>query len=1134
MAQNSELQLPKIVPASPVAQTFMRYGEIPMDYSTGVPNIQIPLFTMEGRKLSVPISISYHASGIKVNDIASEVGLGWALNCGGMVSRSVNGIRDEIKTGTRTFFNSDELYDSLLIAAPIWHAPSTSLSGIMNFERFLTETMNTYEDPMNDRYFYKLPAGGSGGFTYSYHDMADDSVITLPYRPLKIEKYVSNNKIDGFKITDENGTVYTFQAYLSNPYILSEWYLSEMISADATDTIKFNYITQTANTSVFLRSHTYSGPAKDIVGLYCYPENSLSSMNTSNSPLPGFNTPVLSSIVSSKAIVNFVYGTRDDFTYLKRLVEITVAPKNSPNDPIKRFEFTPKYFGSINDNNRRLGLDKLIISSPGDNRPQQYVFSYESTTLPPYPINMTLPKYSEDFWGYYNGANSNSLIPSDFITNSYDRQSFGGNRDPDPTDYYSKACMLKEIIYPTGGRTVFQFERHFAENIFPYKSDPAHRNGYVGGFRVQSITNFSDANEVANIKTFKYKYPQVKQITKNHFAYDQKYATETLQEGGPESPGGTCWSNYSREVVYSSSFLPLEVIPGLPVMYLEVEEYNGTQSLNAGKTVYSYKQPPIIPVSFPFFEHPNQFDGGNYVPELLSKSHYAFNGTGYYPVSKDENIYTTLHIKESNTGIKLTRTKIYDRPEYFMFSACDGTYPCDLQPAISEYINSVYSVDTKAFQGVSMVSVSKSYSYSPLDSTKFLQTTSLHEYNEQTLALEKKTTISSDGDELKTEYKYPHDYNLQEPYTTMVAKNILSPILSQSNFNSSLLLSKVETKYRNWGFNIIEPEFVQTQIGNTGQLENRINYLSYDALGNVTSVQRTDDNPISYLWGYNRTLPIGMVTGSKRTVFSENWSENFSYIGTTINNQLHSLNGNVTFPKSVNVSIECTFYKSNNHEAQFTINIYNSGNTLVHSFSNVMLYSLTQMSVSHQLVLPSGSYTAKAIVSHQSGSYVHEIFVNMSGTAIVQSEIPFHTSFEEDSDQVSSAFSKTGNKSHVGSYAVFIPPVPIGYGKLVISYWGKSGSAGQWTFVEQSVTPGSLGSQVTIGGSFTYIDDVRMYPERSQMTTYTYDPGIGITSQTDANNETIYYEYDEFNRLKNIRDKDKNVVTTYNYNYKGQ
>ena len=82
-------------PPTPQAAQFIRYGEIPVGHTTGVPQIEIPIYTISAGLIDIPISISYHASGFKVNDVASPVGLGWVLNANGwLISRIVQGIPD--------------------------------------------------------------------------------------------------------------------------------------------------------------------------------------------------------------------------------------------------------------------------------------------------------------------------------------------------------------------------------------------------------------------------------------------------------------------------------------------------------------------------------------------------------------------------------------------------------------------------------------------------------------------------------------------------------------------------------------------------------------------------------------------------------------------------------------------------------------------------------------------------------------------------------------------------------------------------------------------------------------------------------------------------------------------------------
>ncbi|WP_025740890.1 hypothetical protein [Aquimarina pacifica] len=51
------------------------------------------------------------------------------------------------------------------------------------------------------------------------------------------------------------------------------------------------------------------------------------------------------------------------------------------------------------------------------------------------------------------------------------------------------------------------------------------------------------------------------------------------------------------------------------------------------------------------------------------------------------------------------------------------------------------------------------------------------------------------------------------------------------------------------------------------------------------------------------------------------------------------------------------------------------------------------------------------------------------------------------------------------------------------------------------------------------------------VTTYTYDPLIGITSTTDPRGYTAYYEYDPKGRLLQTRDDEQNIIDRYYYDY---
>jgi hypothetical protein len=58
-----------------------------------------------------------------------------------------------------------------------------------------------------------------------------------------------------------------------------------------------------------------------------------------------------------------------------------------------------------------------------------------------------------------------------------------------------------------------------------------------------------------------------------------------------------------------------------------------------------------------------------------------------------------------------------------------------------------------------------------------------------------------------------------------------------------------------------------------------------------------------------------------------------------------------------------------------------------------------------------------------------------------------------------------------------------------------------------------------------------LMPEEAAITTYTHFPYVGMTSASDPRGDVVFYEYDKLQKLRTIRDRDRNILQAYVYNY---
>lgn len=204
---------------SPTAYSLGKYGEIPVSLYTGIPSITVPITTMSEGSFSLPISMEYHAGGIKAQEVASWVGLGWSLNSGGVITRSPRGSADD----------DDDTFGYLYIAESVHNHPimdygvdGSTLSpsekaDVRNLTEHDLDRHPVYSyDTEPDVFFFNF--GEYSGQFVLPPDLLDSGVPdnsitihTIPHSNLRIKvNGIDNAGITGWSITDENGVKYSF------------------------------------------------------------------------------------------------------------------------------------------------------------------------------------------------------------------------------------------------------------------------------------------------------------------------------------------------------------------------------------------------------------------------------------------------------------------------------------------------------------------------------------------------------------------------------------------------------------------------------------------------------------------------------------------------------------------------------------------------------------------------------------------------------------------------------------------------------------------------------------------------------------------------------------------------------------
>ncbi len=619
-------ELTKIIPPIPEISAFNKFGAAPPSLYNGVANISVPLYTIVTEHgFQLPLSIAYHASGIKVEEVASPVGLGWTLSPINSVYHRVNGQDDFASQRGYAFaksyalnhpedpyssfpnlsnFTPNNFHHTLIGStndaqnASFYYAsrvisgnPTNTYTTFWNSLGFWTgsnfhevvatfnteQTLSLHLDTQPDEFSYSLPTGTSGSFFYDQNGQPQ----LVPRKDLIIDKHYDGT---GFTIVDELGNKYIYHELTqvcdskllgtSNPNACSNTYKISSITTAQGDKIEYFY--RNNNFSTFTRQlfdYTSDPNCNTTVAV---PENSQGDGYSENYNIEN----LLDSITFNKgASIKFLYDDtpglnvagiswRKDLPNSRILRKIIV---NNGQKNIHEFKLSQSYFETSEVINSSGGADlssgryRLRLDSIEE------LLSKATHTFV-YNNDQTLPhRFSNgiDEWGYYNGkANYSTPLPSCTL--------FGytiSGADRSVSEGHAKACMLTEIHYPTKGYSKFEYESNEYNGL------------KAGGVRVKKITNVSNGQQ--EVKKFEYK------IHNTTYGSGQLLGipvliSDYIHPGYHElinNQFGDASCSYKKRSL--NSIFPLGVVDGTSVAYPEVTEIIGENG-EGGRVLYDF------------------------------------------------------------------------------------------------------------------------------------------------------------------------------------------------------------------------------------------------------------------------------------------------------------------------------------------------------------------------------------------------------------------------------------------------------------------------------------------------------------------------------------------------------------------
>jgi YD repeat-containing protein len=1124
--------VPKIIPPSPEAAALGQYADFPVSYHTGTPSISIPLYEISMDGFSLPISLSYHASGIKVNQEASWVGLGWVLNAGGMVNRTVMG-RDDFEFWIDHF--SDE--------TNYWHFPIEE-GVVPDFYRFTSGAL--YPDEGTKAYVTWgafCPEGDPscryGGylfdtepdiFSFNFNGRTGKFMFTregepllFPHQDLQISISEFNENAT-FTIIDEKGVIYTFSQKEKVRTIRSSndgplldrraytgYYLTKIELANGKE-VNFNYSAQSYITKSPKNYTTLTAQqanwSQDEYWTWGW---NLTSITWGNSTTDLDGT--IEFIPHSSYREDYKLHNPDT---PKRLFQIIV--KNSLGAPIKKFQLGQSYFtgAQATVEYKRLRLDNLIEFTPSASQPgadaKTYEFTYDNR---PMSSKLTFG----DHWGYFGGTNRAPEFPE------------------------MRAGILSEIKYPTGGTTQFTYEPHQYERSL--HTEPKECE-IVNTPHTASL--FPDQGQYVATKTF------------YHDGGDIQWSFDIygLNCEGPNGEQVDCNSTYSalhRDGTNDLTIRLIKVSTGAEVASIKwTDSFDGALYYSPGAIVLSHENGYLSPSISGIDEASLRFSSqpaGEYTIEITLDPDFISNSSLDEMVAQVSDYETVcsapvgggivggLRIKTKaeydHTGALIRRRDfeysggvLFNRPSYKTDKPQNLINLGYLGFAIDNLITEEHSgqmISLSIGQGVHVGYDEVKLIESDKDGFKHNGYT-IFEYDNNPEDFDEYgfTRYLTSGYVFAPDHPYNPDFNMSLGIIgdgNMIydgSRYDAFPALSATRIDINVG-NLIRTTYYNHN------DIKVKQITNSYEVVNKGSLMGINIAEQAWNILPGEDPFVGYRHAIYAWYEYQSVYNRLLQTAEVNYDDNEQPLVSTL--KVYDYGTKHLMP----ISIETN---TSNGESAIEKTYYSP---------DVTNDSFLHGGVYENFSLLSDLNTANRLEVIQKESWVDD----GQNTQLlgVQRNV-----FDEDNNMIlpwklQTAIGDTDVLTQIvfEHYNSYGKPMEVRTktGLSTCYFWGYKGlypiaKIENATLDEIGVY---LGYDVATLKTFdesdlSVINSLRAWRSNTLVTTYTYKPQVGLLTVTDPNDIVTDYTYDNFNRLKLIRDNDSNIITEYDYHYKGQ